>query len=41
LRELIDGLQAAVLKNRRDLDIQFERIAQIQVDLDVLKRRQR
>jgi hypothetical protein len=39
LRELLDTLQAAVFKNRRDLDIQFERIAQIQRDLDLLKRR--
>jgi hypothetical protein len=39
LRELLDGLEVEVRRNRHDLDIQFERIAQLQHELDLLKRR--
>jgi hypothetical protein len=39
LRELLDGLEIEVRRNRHDLDIQFERIAQLQRELDILKRR--
>jgi hypothetical protein len=39
LRELLDGLEIEVRRNRHDLDIQFERIAQLQHELDMLKRR--
>jgi len=32
------ALETAVEQNRRDLDLQFRRIAQIQVEIDTLKR---
>ena len=38
LRALIDEIRADVRQNRRDLDLQFARIAQIQAEMDILKR---
>jgi len=38
LRALIDEIRAEVRQNRRDLDLQFARIAQIQAEMDILKR---
>ena len=38
LRGLIDEIRAQVLQNRRDLDLQFARIAQLQAEMDILKR---
>lgn len=39
LRAMYDKLAAEVEKNRRTLDIQFARIAQLQQEIDALKRR--
>ena len=41
LRVLIDELKERVEQNRRDLDLQFTRIANMQMELDDLKRRAR
>jgi len=38
LRALIDDIRAEVQQNRRDLDLQFARIAQLQAEMDILKR---
>ena len=37
LRSLIDQFHARIQANRHDLDLQFTRLAQIQVEVDVLK----
>jgi hypothetical protein len=37
LREVIDGLRGQIAANRRDLDLQFTRLAQLQAELDALK----
>jgi hypothetical protein len=39
LRSVIEHLEEAVESNRRDLELQFSRIAQLQADLDLLKKR--
>jgi hypothetical protein len=39
LRSVIEELEDAVQLNRRDLDLQFSRIAQLQLELDLLKKR--
>jgi hypothetical protein len=38
LRALITGLQLETKKNRHDLDVQFDRLAQIQAKLDLLSK---
>ena len=38
LRALIDEIRAQVRQNRRDLDLQFARIAQLQAEMDILKK---
>jgi hypothetical protein len=38
LRAVIDEVRAQVRQNRRDLDLQFARIAQLQAEMDLLKR---
>jgi hypothetical protein len=38
LRLLLDEVRTQVRQNRRDLDLQFERIAQLQAELDLIKR---
>ncbi len=38
LRAVIEEIRAEVRANRRDLDLQFKRIAQLQVDIDTLTR---
>jgi len=38
LRALIDDIRGEVQQNRRDLDLQFARIAQLQAEMDLLKR---
>ena len=38
LRALIDEIRTQVRQNRRDLDLQFARIAQLQAEMDILKR---
>ena len=38
LRALIDEIRAEGRQNRRDLDLQFARIAQLQAEMDVLKK---
>jgi hypothetical protein len=40
LRTIIDEVKSEVRQNRRDLDLQFARIAQLQAELDALKRNQ-
>ena len=37
LREVIDGLRGQIAEHRRDLDLQFTRLAQLQAELDTLK----
>lgn len=37
LRAVIDGLRSQIAANRRDLDLQFTRLAQLQAELDALK----
>ena len=37
LREVIDGLRGQIADHRRDLDLQFTRLAQLQAELDALK----
>lgn len=37
LREVIDGLRGQIAAHRRDLDLQFTRLAQLQAELDALK----
>jgi chromosome condensin MukBEF ATPase and DNA-binding subunit MukB len=37
LRELIDDLRSQIAEHRRDLDLQFTRLAQLQAELDALK----
>ena len=37
LREVIDGLRGHIAEHRRDLDLQFTRLAQLQAELDALK----
>jgi hypothetical protein len=37
MRELLDELREQVAHNRRDLDLQFTRLAQLQADIDRLK----
>ena len=37
LRAVIDGLRSQIADNRRDLDLQFTRLAQLQAELDALK----
>jgi hypothetical protein len=34
----VRALETAVEQNRRDLDLQFRRIAQMQVEIDALKK---
>jgi outer membrane protein TolC len=41
LRTVIAELQEQILKNRRDLDVQFERIAQLQAEVDIMKAERR
>ena len=41
LRTVINELKERVEQNRRDLDLQFTRIANMQMELDDLKRRSR
>jgi hypothetical protein len=38
LRTLVDELKAGISKNRRELQLQLTRIAQIQAELDEVKR---
>jgi hypothetical protein len=40
LRAIIDEVRAQVRQNCRDLDLQFARIAQLQAELDILKKAQ-
>ena len=37
LREVIDGLRGQIADHRRDLDLHFRRLAQLQAELDALK----
>jgi chromosome condensin MukBEF ATPase and DNA-binding subunit MukB len=37
LREVIDSVRSQIAANRRDLDLQFTRLAQLQAELDALK----
>jgi hypothetical protein len=37
LRTLIDDLGSQIAANRRDVDLQFTRLAQLQAELDMLK----
>ena len=37
LREVIDDLRGQIAEHRRDLDVQFTRLAQLQAELDALK----
>ena len=37
LRAIIDSLRSQIEANRRDLDLQFTRLAQLQAELDTLK----
>jgi len=37
LRAVIDDLRRQIAANRRDLDLQFTRLAQLQAELDALK----
>jgi hypothetical protein len=39
VRILLEELGATVARNRRDLDVQFTRIAQLQAELDLLKKK--
>jgi len=41
LREVIDGLRGEIAEHRRDLDLQFTRLAQLQAELDALKQSMR
>jgi hypothetical protein len=41
LRAIISNLESAVAQNQRDLDLQFARIAQLQAEVDLLKRHAR
>ena len=41
LRAVIDGLRSQIAANRRDLDLQFTRLAQLQAELDALKQSMR
>jgi hypothetical protein len=38
LRGVIDGLRGQIAEHRRDLDLQFTRLAQLQAELDALKK---
>jgi len=38
LRGIIDEVRTQLRQTRRDLDLQFERIAQLQAEVDILKR---
>ena len=38
LQTIVDTMQAETHQNRRDLQLQFVRLAQIQTDVDALKR---
>jgi hypothetical protein len=38
LRAMIDELREQIAQNRRDLSVQFRRIADLQADVDVLKK---
>jgi hypothetical protein len=40
LRAVIDEVRAQVRQNCRDLDLQFARIAQLQAEIDLLKKAQ-
>ncbi len=39
LRAVIDALREQIAANRRDLDLQFTRLAQLQAEVDSLKSR--
>ena len=39
LRAVLDAVKESLADNRRDLDLQFKRIAQIQAEIDRLKQR--
>jgi cell division septum initiation protein DivIVA len=39
LRAVIDGLQEQIATHRRELDLQFTRLAQLQAEVDALKTR--
>jgi outer membrane protein TolC len=41
LRTLIAELQEQILTNRRDLDVQFARLAQLQAEVDIMKAERR
>jgi hypothetical protein len=41
LRAIISNLESAVAQNQRDLNLQFARIAQLQAEVDLLKRHSR
>jgi len=41
LREVIDSLRGQIAAHRRDLDLQFTRLAQLQAELDALKQSMR
>lgn len=41
LRDVIDGLRGQIAAHRRDLDLQFTRLAQLQAELDALKQSMR
>jgi hypothetical protein len=41
LRSIISSLEIAVARNQRDLDLQFARIAQLQAEVDLIKRHAR
>ena len=38
LRALVDDFQAGIMKNRRELELQFTRMADLQAEVDLLKR---
>ena len=38
LRELVDEIKAEIYKNRGDLNLQFTRLAQLQAEVDALKK---
>jgi hypothetical protein len=38
LRAMIDEMREQIAQNRRDLSVQFRRIADLQADVDVLKK---
>jgi hypothetical protein len=39
MRKVIGNMEQSIAEHRRDLDVQFSRIAQLQAELDRLKKR--